>query len=153
MPTGLAITAKDGIVDLANSNDGTYTVTYTTGGLCSKDSTVQLKISNNPSVFKTLDQSVCEETSFNPINFAGSPGSSFQWNNDNTDIGLASIGTGNIPSFIGTGTNATGSNLIGMVIVTPFAGSCTGIKDTFLLEVKAKDNATFTYPNNTFCTT
>ena len=151
LPLGLSINPITGVVDLAKSTDGSYSITYKTGGQCSKDSTVLLNISNNPSVNNTIDQSVCEGANFSAVNFAGNPGSSFFWKNSNTDIGLASNGIGNIASFIGTGISASGTNISGMVVVTPFAGSCIGNRDTFLLVVKSKDNAAFTYPSNSFC--
>ena len=152
-PSGLSMNSLSGVVNLASSTDGYYTITYTTSGSCPKDSTVSINISNNPSVNVTSDQSVCQGSNFNAINFAGHPGSVFDWVNSNTSIGLTSSATGNIPSFVGLGTTPGGGNVSGSIIVTPRAGSCIGIRDTFLLQVKAKDNASFTYPSNTFCTT
>ncbi len=153
LPAGLALNPITGVVNLAGSKDGYYSVKYTTGGTCSQDSTVLLSISNNPSVNVTSDQSVCEGTNFNAVNFAGNPGSLFNWTNSNSTIGLSTNGSGNIASFKGTGTIASGSSVLGIVVVTPFAGSCIGKTDTFQLQVNAKDNASFTYPSNSFCTT
>jgi gliding motility-associated-like protein len=52
---------------------------------------------------------------------------SFAWTNNQTSIGLAANGTGNIPAFL---TNATGSNTTSTIAVTPvytFSGlSCPG---------------------------
>ncbi len=153
LPGGLSMNSLTGVVNLAISIDGTYAIKYTTLGACPQDSTVSLSISNNPTVNLTSDQSVCDGSNFNAINFAGNPGSVFDWSNTNSSIGLASSGTGNIASFAGTGTVAGGANISGLIVVTPHAGSCIGTRDTFLLQVKSKDNASFTYPSNTFCTT
>jgi trimeric autotransporter adhesin len=152
-PVGLSMNSLSGVVNLALSTDGFYSITYTTAGSCPQDSTVTLSISNNPSVNITSDQSICDGSNFNAINFAGNPGSVFDWANSNATIGLASSGSGNIASFVGAGTTAGGANISGSIVVTPRAGSCIGVRDTFQLQVKAKDNASFTYPSNTFCTT
>ncbi len=152
-PAGLSINSLSGVVNLTTSSDGVYSITYTTAGSCPQDSTVSLSISNNPSVNVTSDQAVCHGSNFTAINFAGNPGSVFDWSNSNNTIGLASSGTGNIVSFSGTGTTPGGSNISGIIVVTPHAGSCIGTRDTFQLQVKAKDKASFTYPSNTFCTT
>jgi gliding motility-associated-like protein len=152
-PAGLSLNSATGVVNLATTTDGYYSVTYTTQGTCPQDSTVSLSISNNPSVNATSDQSICQGSNFAAINFAGNVGSVFDWSNNNSLIGLTSLGTGNIASFTGTGTSIGGANITGRVIVTPRAGSCVGTRDTFNLQVKSKDNASFTYPNNTFCST
>lgn len=153
LPSGLSLNSSTGVVNLASSSDGAYAITYTTVGTCPQDSTVNINISNNPSVNPTANQSICQASSFNAVNFAGSVGSTFEWTNSNASIGLAASGTGNIPSFAGTGTLVGGAAISGTIVVTPRSGSCIGTKDTFLFEVKAKDNASFTYPSNTFCTT
>ena len=153
LPVGLSLDSSNGVVNLALSLDGTYAIKYKTLGACPQDSTVSLSISNNPTVNLTSDQSVCDGSNFNAINFAGTPGSVFDWTNNKTAIGLAASGSGNIISFTGTGTVAGGANISGLIVVTPHAGSCIGTRDTFLLQVKSKDNASFTYPSNTFCTT
>ncbi len=152
-PKGLTIDSLSGVVALKTSSDGYYSIKYTTsvGGKCAQDSTVFLSISNNPSVFGSLDQTACEGADFNPVNFAGSPGSMFRWTNSESSIGLTTNGLGNISKFTGTGTKTTGLNITGKIIVTPFSGSCLGTKDTFLLTVKAKDSANFNYPSNSYC--
>ncbi len=152
-PLGLDLNPITGVVNLITSSEGYYAITYSTGGTCSQDSTVLLSISNHPSVNSTSDQIVCDGSNFNAINFAGNPGTMFNWSNSNSSIGLGSNGNGNIPSFIGTGTITSGTNISGTIVVTPFVGSCVGKPDTFLLQVKAKDNANFTYPSNSFCST
>ena len=131
-PAGLSLNSVSGIVNLASSTDGYYTITYTTSRVCPQSSTVSLSISNNPSVNVTSDQSICDGTNFNAINFAGNPGSVFAWTNTNNTIGLTSSGNGNISSFVGTGTIPGGSSISGTVVVTPFAGSCIGTRDTFV---------------------
>jgi len=59
----------------------------------------------------------------------------YQWVNNNTDIGLVSSGRGNILPFFTT--NIKNRNDTAQIIVTPELNGCLGIKDTFLLIVKA----------------
>jgi gliding motility-associated-like protein len=154
-PAGLSLDSTSGIVALNTSKDGYYSIKYTTSksGKCVQDSTLFLSISNNPSVFKSVDQTVCDGVDFNAINFAGNQGSMFSWSNTNASIGIALNGLGNISQFKGAAKKEIGSSNIGTIVVTPYSGSCLGVKDTFLLTVKAKDSANFTYPSNSFCKT
>ena len=149
----LVINNTNGNVNLLNSKSGYYQITYQTKGTCPNDSIVDFAISDLPTLNSVSDQQICEGSNFNAINFAGSPGTIFNWINDNTNIGLAATGTGNIASFTGTGTNIGGNSITGKIIVTPTSGSCVGIKDTFLLTVNPKENPSFTYPSNSFCST
>ena len=149
----LIVNPTTGIVDLANSTPGYYTVKYSTNGTCPNDSTFSISVAANPTVVSVLDQQVCDGSSFNAINFFGSPGTVYNWTNSNTAIGLSNSGVGNIPSFLGAGTIVGGAVISAKIIVTPIAGSCVGIRDTFSLSVKPKDDPTFTYPSNTFCST
>lgn len=149
----LLVNSTTGVVDLAGSTPGYYQITYQTAGTCPNDSTIDFAISTAPTLTAIIDQTVCDGSDFNAINFIGSPGTIFNWTNDNTNIGLAASGTGNIGAFTATGTSVGGSSIFGKVIVTPTSGSCIGVKDTFLLTVNAKENPAFTYPSNSFCST
>ncbi|MFN5789287.1 MAG: T9SS type B sorting domain-containing protein, partial [Bacteroidota bacterium] len=60
---------------------------------------------------------------------------SYKWTNNNTAIGLLASGSGNIAPFFTTNTKSR--NDTAQIIVTPEINGCLGIKDTFLLIVKA----------------
>ena len=69
------------------------------------------------------------------VNFTGTA-SSFAWTNSNPAIGLPASGTGDMnfmSAIVLTNQSAT-------IIVTPFAGTCTGIPDTFTINVQAGAN-------------
>jgi gliding motility-associated-like protein len=149
----LVLNTTTGVVDISASTPGYYQITYTTNGSCSNDSIIDFAISAAPTLATVSDQSVCDGSNFSAINFSGAPGTIFTWTNDNTSIGLAASGSGNISAFTATGTSVGGSSITSKVIVTPISGSCIGIKDTFLLTVNSKDNPSFTYPSTTFCST
>ncbi len=69
----------------------------------------------------------------------------YEWINDNTDIGLAANGVGDIPSF--TVTNDTTSALIATIEVTPTyennGVTCTGNPEIFTITVLSEISITF----------
>jgi gliding motility-associated-like protein len=58
---------------------------------------------------------------------------SYSWTNDNTSIGLAASGTGNIPSF--AAINNTENPVVSNISVTANRGGCIGIPETFKIIV------------------
>ena len=150
-PAGLDINAATGEITPANSTAGSYDVTYTTPGACFDDSTITVNISATPTVDPITDQTVCVGDNFPNIIFTGSAGATFDWTNDNTNIGLAASGTGDINAFAG---QTTGGTISGTITVTPSAGSCVGPTENFTLTVNDLDDASFNYPNGlTYCQT
>ncbi len=73
------------------------------------------------------------------IAFTGTSGATFNWTNNNTAIGLASSGTGNIASF--TAANVT-SQQVATITVTPVLSPQTGTPITFTITVKPKPTLT-----------
>ncbi|MGV6861709.1 MAG: PKD domain-containing protein [Putridiphycobacter sp.] len=147
----LSINTSTGEIDLANSNPGTYDITYTTTGLCPQDSTITMNIALTPTVDPVTDQEICHATNFSIINFTGSFGSTFDWVNDNTTIGLGANGSGDIPAF--TGTNTSGLPQVANITVTPSAGTCVGTPTSFTLTVNPLDNPGMNYAPTAYCTT
>ncbi|MBL0057140.1 MAG: beta-propeller fold lactonase family protein [Chitinophagaceae bacterium] len=82
--------------------------------------TFTITVNPTPDVAQPANQAVCNNSSTAAINFTGS-GTVFDWTNNNTSIGLAASGIGNIASFIAT--NATASPVTATVTVTPSTGS------------------------------
>jgi gliding motility-associated-like protein len=149
VPAGLTINPATGQINPATSTPGTYDITYTTPGACFDDSTVSVSIAATPSVDPIADQTICDGDNFTPINFTGSVGSTFDWTNDNTNIGLGANGTGNIAAFAGT---APAVQEVANITVTPSAGACVGTPETFVLTVNPVDDATFNYSQTSWCT-
>ena len=101
---------------------------------CVGDTSVTLVVGSNPDVNPVSNQFYCAGSSAGPIPFTGSvPGTTYNWTNTNTAIGLAASGTGDIPTF--TATNATGAPISGTITVTPVNGPCTGTPITFTITV------------------
>ncbi|MFM9951903.1 MAG: putative metal-binding motif-containing protein, partial [Saprospiraceae bacterium] len=73
------------------------------------------------------------------ITFTGTAGATFNWTNNNTAIGLAASGSGNIASF--TAANVT-SQQVATITVTPVLSPQTGTPITFTITVKPKPTLT-----------
>ncbi|MEQ1747311.1 MAG: HYR domain-containing protein [Saprospiraceae bacterium] len=91
-----------------------------------------------PAVDAVPSQTVCNGAQTSPVAFSGPvPGTVFNWTNNNTTIGLAALGTGNIPAFIAT--NATNAPVTATITVTPTFTSngttCTGSPKQFTITV------------------
>ena len=147
---GLGASGTGNISAFPAVNAGTTLVTATitvtphfTNGLVTCDGPAQtFTIIVNPKgqVNDPADQVVCNATATSAVNFVttNSGGlSTFTWVNDNTTIGLAASGTGNIGSF--TATNAGTSPVVATITVTPhFANvtvTCDGPVQTFTITV------------------
>ncbi|NSW93265.1 MAG: SprB repeat-containing protein, partial [Bacteroidales bacterium] len=89
-----------------------------------------------PTVNDPVDQVVCNGSATSAVNFTGT-GTSYSWTNNNTSIGLAASGNGNIPSF--TATNSGNSPITATITVTPVNSlggtNCTGTPQTFNITV------------------
>ncbi|MBK7809375.1 MAG: right-handed parallel beta-helix repeat-containing protein [Saprospiraceae bacterium] len=106
----------------------------TGGGL----GTIQTDISPiTPTVNAVADQLLlCPGTNTAAVTFTGNnlTGVAYNWSNDNTSIGLAASGTGNITSFVVT--NTTDVTQIATITVTPVVNGCEGTPENFVISVK-----------------
>ena len=88
-----------------------------------------------PVVFDPLDQVVCSGLPANTVNFTGpNPTTSFIWTNDNSSIGIAADGTGDITSFITD--NTTFVDQVATITVVPEFNGCFGESQEFTITVK-----------------
>jgi len=117
----------------------TITPTYTNAGVsCTgTNSTYLITVNPTPSANSVSDQTVCNNSSTSLITFNGNA-TSFNWANNNTSIGLASSGSGNIGIFTAINTsNSTPS--IANISVTPIytnnSVSCQGVVVPFTFTV------------------
>ena len=95
-------------------------------------------INPTPTVNSISNQVLCKGNSTTAVNFTGFvPGTVYRWTNDNTSIGLAASGTGNIASF--TTINNGTAPVVATITVTPEftnAGkTCYGTSRTFTITV------------------
>ncbi|MBN9296993.1 MAG: gliding motility-associated C-terminal domain-containing protein [Filimonas sp.] len=76
------------------------------------------------------DVIVCNNASTGLLKFNSNvAGTTYAWSNNNTSIGLAASGSGDIASF--TATNPGAAPVSASITVTPATGTCPGIPQTF----------------------
>jgi gliding motility-associated-like protein len=120
----------------------TVTPSYQFGGTTCTGTSQSFTITVNPTptVDIIANQALCVGTSTNPIQFSsafGVSGTSFNWTNNNTSIGLVASGTGNIGAF--NATNTTNSPITGTISVIPLINlngiQCQGTPQTATITV------------------
>ncbi len=85
---------------------------------CRPFMSTQINVVATPDVNSVSNQTVCSGGATTAVTFSGSvAGTVFDWTNNNTSIGLAASGTGNISSF--TATNFTSAPVTATITVTP----------------------------------
>ena len=129
------INAFQGINNGTNPEVAVITVFPINNG-CSGDSiTFTITVNNFPVVDSISDYSYCKDESTSSVVFTGgSSGTTYNWTNDNTSIGLNATGSGNINSF--TTINDTDSTIFATVTVTPNTDGCEGDSTTFIIAVE-----------------
>ena len=111
----------------------TYIYTLQANG-CSFLQNVVVVVNPNPTTDYLADKEFCSGTTTSVIPFTGPAiGTSFTWTNNNTSIGLAANGSGDLPSFIAT--NNTSLAVFASITVTPSAKGCAGTPFTFNITV------------------
>src|SRR5690606_18903263 len=73
------------------------------------------------------------------IAFSGAvSGTTYNWTNDNSNIGLSASGSGPIQAF--EAINSTSSPITATITVTPVAAGCSGSSETFEILVNPTPN-------------
>ncbi|MBS1593326.1 MAG: gliding motility-associated C-terminal domain-containing protein [Bacteroidetes bacterium] len=145
---GLATSGNGDIASFTATNTGTVPVTdmiivtpsYTNNSVtCSgTPDTFYITVNPTPVVNPSADVDVCNGAVAPSVAFTGPvSGTVYDWTSSDPSIGLATSGTGDLPSF--TAVNNTTSDVIDTVIVTPSytnnGVTCTGTSDTFFINV------------------
>jgi uncharacterized repeat protein (TIGR01451 family) len=125
-----ATTADITVSPIANA---TYSVTVTNSNNCTAVATQAVTVNQPTTVNAYPNRLLCAGDVLPAINFTGS-GTSYTWTNNNTAIGLAASGTGNISAFTVTNTGTT--NIVSTITVTPVANGCNGTPMVFTITVK-----------------
>jgi hypothetical protein len=122
-------------------------IAYTEAPGCTQTAsgTAQVVINPIPDVDETSNIVACNNESISTISFSGNVvGTQFSWTNNNTNIGLAAAGTGNITSF--KATNVTNEPITATITVTPKytnnGVTCTGTPKTFTITVNPTPSLT-----------
>jgi len=152
---GLSTTGNGTIPVFTATNTGivpiiaTITVTPTANGCEGTKNSFTITINPTPTVDKPADQTVCNGFKTTDINFTENIATTtYNWTNDKPAIGLAAIGSGNIPEFtaVNTGTAA----ITATITVTPVDG-CSGTPITFTITVNPSPAVNFSIQNQTIC--
>ncbi|MFN5785188.1 MAG: PKD-like domain-containing protein, partial [Flavobacteriia bacterium] len=145
----------------SNSQQSTATIAVTAffdqSGVSCQGSTETFTITVNPTTVLTdpANQVVCNGLQTAPVNFSGT-GTSYQWTNDLSSIGLAAAGSGNIPAFstFNGGSIALTANIAVTPVYTSIDGTiCPGTPQTYTYTInpspQANPIADFSVCNNT----
>jgi len=130
----------------------TYTLTSVSDASCSGSTAgnAVIIVTPLPVITPIVDQAVCVGNPFARVNFVSTiAGSSFNYTNSQSSIGLANTGSGDfIAAFNGKNTGST--QVDAQIIVTPQNNGCNGKPDTFQLSVKPLPSV-FAGSNQTVC--
>ncbi|HMI80060.1 MAG TPA: WG repeat-containing protein, partial [Ferruginibacter sp.] len=128
IPSFTATNATNAVVS------ATITVTPTAAGCPGPPETFTINVRPTPGVVQPPGQILCNGVATNAIIFSGPvTGTTFTWTNNNTSIGLAAGGNGNISSF--SAVNTTNAPVTATIIITPSAGGCPGAPQAFTITV------------------
>ncbi|MFT3674722.1 MAG: T9SS type A sorting domain-containing protein [Chitinophagaceae bacterium] len=137
---GLAASGNGNIAAFAASNNGTAPVVATiqvtpvADGCTGSSKTFTITVNPTPAVDAVDNQVVCNKATQPAVSFHSSvSGVTYQWTNDQTVIGLAASGNGNLPSF--TAINNTDEPIVATIRVTPAANGCPGPVRIFTITV------------------
>ncbi len=151
LPAGLAfVSTSTGQIDLSASAAGTYTVTNfiaAAGGCAASTSTTVVTIDSTTILTDPADQVRCNNTLTAAVNFTSTViPTTYTWSHNATPaIGIATSGSGNIPSFTAVNTGTTPILVTFTVNPTgPAPNFCTGVAQQFTLTINpdAKLNLT-----------
>ncbi|RYD55517.1 MAG: T9SS type A sorting domain-containing protein [Sphingobacteriales bacterium] len=153
--TGLAASGTGNIASFTGTNTtnaprvSTVSVTPTANGCTGPVSTFTITVNLIPTVNTVSDQTRCNGSATAAITYTGNvSGTSYNWVNNNTMIGLSASGTGSIGSF--NGTNTTNATITSTIAVTPVANNCTGTTSYFTITVNPTPTV-IAIPSQTVC--
>jgi gliding motility-associated-like protein len=142
---GIIVDPVTGVIDLAGSGTGSYTVTYLTQGPCPQQSVINVTITTAPdATFNYPPGPHCIGGGIVVPTFpVGSSAGSFSA----TPAGLAvNIATGDVD----LGASAPGTYTVTNDIVAQ--GGCAAASASTTITIDTLDDASFTYPSATYCT-
>ncbi len=130
----------------------TITVTPTSAAGCTGASkTFTITVKPTPAVTILPDQQfTCNGAQTVQVTFSGSTGTTFNWTNNNTSIGLTANGSGDIDPFTAIDTSDT-SSVVATITVTPAKNGCSGTPQPLTITVKPTPTATVDLPDQTVC--
>ena len=107
-------------------------------GCTGSSETFSITVNPTPMIDPINDTTLCSLEDLNYI-FSGTTGATYNWTSDNTNIGLAANGSGNISSFTLT---TFGIPETATIVVTPSIGTCFGTPEAFIITVNPTPTVT-----------
>jgi len=147
LPAGVTYGVSSGTLTITGkpSVTGEYNYTVTTTGHDAPCAAVtangKIVINSIPTVVPVGNKTFCADDNVSITFSSPATGATFEWQNNNTAIGLGASGNGNNISF--KAINSTGAPVTGTITVTPTAG-CVGTPETFTITVNPKPVITIT---------
>jgi hypothetical protein len=139
---GLAASGIGNIASFTTTDSGSATITVTPDNSGCLGIPEVFTITVNPvgTVSNPGDQALCQNSNTSTVTFAGTA-TSFNWTNNNSSIGLAASGIGDLPAFTATTPG------MAIISVTPDNAGCTGSAEVFSITVNVMPTVSAT--NNT----
>ena len=139
---------------ITNTTTATVTITYVVtpiaNGCTGSSFDVTLTVAPTPTVAAVNSQTVCNQSATAAINFTGTiTATIFNWTNSTTSIGLATSGSGSIPTF--TALNSGTTPVTATVTVTPEINGCNGVPQNFTITVNPAPSVIFSQTGQTIC--
>jgi gliding motility-associated-like protein len=124
----------------------TITVTPTINSCTGTSTSFDFTIDPSPTVTKPADQTKCNDSATDAVNFTGNitGGVTYNWTNSNIAIGLPASGNGDIASF--KAVNSTNTPITATITVTPTADGCPGTSTSF--DITVDPTPTVTKPDD-----
>lgn len=148
VPPGLSINPSTGTINLGASQVGSYTLTYTTSGSCPNSSSIVMTIQDSiTSANFHYSSGVFCQNSLNQFPTFPLGSSAGFFTVSPSGLTIVNPNTGEIDLANSTAGTYTVTNTI------PQSGICTPVSSTFSITINPSDDASFTYPSATYCTT
>lgn len=146
-PSGLSINPLTGTIDLSTSALGAYNLCYSTNGVCPLTSCIVMTITNaTPSaIFSYIGSPFCQN-GINPFPVYDVGASAGIFSATPAGLVFAHVNTGEIDLASSAPGTYTVTNTI------PLSGFCLGVSASTIVTIVPSDDASFTYPSATYCT-
>lgn len=148
VPPGLSLNPVTGEINLAASQVGIYTLTYSTSGSCPNTSSIVMTIADSTpfATFSYASTNFCQNdiNQYPAFTFGASAG---VFTSSPTGLVIVHPNTGELDLAGSTPGTYTVTNTI------PASGICTEVSSTTTVVISPADDAAFSYPSATYCTT
>ena len=139
-PAGLTFNASNGAINPAMSSIGTYTLEYTIGALCSSVSSTIIVINNeDDSTFTYSDNIYCQTNTSSVTPTSAVSG------------GIFTSSPPGLPINATTGAISPSISTVGTYTIEFTSDGICSTTSSLSMEIKAPDDATFSYPINFYC--